>query len=99
MKVIGQIREIYGKEYLPLLEQCAPGFYKNKSAVVEYLRNGEVVAVAAGSANDVITGEKIPGTLATLANAEYAWRSDVAHYVERYGLNLSEDFLESIHLH
>lgn len=99
MKVIGQFREIYGKEYLPLMDQCAAGFYTNISAVVEYLRKGDVVAVAAGSAKDVITGEIIPGALTTLCKEGYAWRSDIAYYVEKYGLRLPEDFLKSINIH
>lgn len=99
MKVIGQIQEIYGKEYLPLMQQCAPGFYQNLKAVVEYLRTGDVVAVAAGKAKDVITGEVIPGRLETITKNGYAWRSDVPYYVEKYGLNLPEEFLNRIGIH
>ena len=99
VKVIGQFQEIYGKEYLPLMDQCEAGFYTDINAVVEYLRKGDVVAVAAGCAKDVITGENIPGVLTTLSKEGYAWRSDIAYYVEKYGLHLPEDFLKSINIH
>lgn len=99
MKVIGQFREIYGKEYEPLLEQCEPGFYKNAKEVADYLRNGDVIAVAAGFATDVISGKRIQGTLTTLSKSGYAWRSDIAYYVEKYGLRLPEEFLLSAGVH
>ena len=99
MKVIGQFCEIYGDEYLPLREQCVPNFYRNVKAGVEYLRSGDTVAVAAGYANDVVTGERIPGKLTILSKDGYAWRSDIAYYVENYGLKLPEDFLGVIGVH
>lgn len=96
MKVIGQFREIYGKEYLPLAEQCAQDFYRDAKAVAKYLRSGDVVAVAAGYSNDVLTGERIPGKLTFLTKDGYAWRSDIAYYVEKYGLKLPKRFLDQI---
>lgn len=96
---IGQFQEIHGSEYPKLAEQCESGYYKDVAAVAQYLRSGESVAESPGILRDVLTGARIPERLSYLTDGKYAWRSDLAYYVEKYNLRLPEDFLNSINIH
>ena len=68
--------------------------YKQKEAVVFYLRNtGEIVCVACGRGTDAITGDPIPGGSKRIINdGEYSWNSDLVYYVEKYNMRLPREF-------
>ena len=51
---------------------------------------------APGRALDVISGEKIDRTLCMYNDGEYAWRSDIIYYVEKYNMRLEEDFVNKV---
>lgn len=97
MKNICEIKEIYrtaaAKSIYELRNEVAP-YQKDK--VLEYLRNGAKGAVSPAIPLDVITGEPIQGTLTTMNDGKYYWRSDLIYYVEKYNLDLPKCFLKDI---
>ena len=97
MKIIGLIKEIYKRDDLPsvkdLIEECE---LEDKAYILRYLQSCPVIAVAPGRVVDAITGGPIKGELKMHSDGEYAWRSDVIYYFERYNLKLDDAFLAKI---
>lgn len=66
--------------------------------LVEYLKAGKTMMVAAGPVRDVLANGII-GTLAILTDGEYAWPSDLAHYIERHHARAPLEFVEHARAH
>lgn len=45
---------------------------------------------------DVVSGDVIYEPLAFSEDGEYAWRSDVVYYFEKYNLTLPEEFIVTV---
>ncbi len=97
MKVIGMVREIYKDDSLPTIKEAYKELEPEKKlAVLAYLKSGKVTAAAPAISRDVLTGEKIGGSLVMQTDGEYAWRSDVAYYFEKYNIDLGYDFIAHV---
>ncbi len=97
MKVIGMVREIYKDDSLPTIKDSFKELpQEKKAAVLAYLKRGKVTAAAPAIPRDVLTGEKISGSLVMQTDGEYAWRSDVAYYFEKYNIDLGETFIAHV---
>lgn len=90
-----EVKEIYGNEKFPsirdLIEETAP---KSKNKILNYMKNGNVVAVAAGRATDIISGEVIDEELFCYSDGKYSWRSDTIYYFEKYNIKLPSEFID-----
>ena len=95
MKVIGQVNEIYGEQYPPLKALIHTDI-PQKDKVLQYMKNAKVAAAAPGIARDILTNDYISGSLKVYSDGEYAWRSDVIYYVEKYDMGLPEEFIDHI---
>ncbi|MDY3972720.1 MAG: hypothetical protein SOZ28_08460 [Clostridia bacterium] len=93
MKQVCNIIELFQDENLTYIKQHTSDTpFEGKERIVKHLRNGKVLACAAGRAKDVLTGESIKGELTFMTDGEFEWRSDIAYYVDKYNLRLSNEF-------
>ncbi|MEU6213447.1 hypothetical protein ABZ891_26540 [Streptomyces sp. NPDC047023] len=62
--------------------------------LVRYLRGGSVIAATTSAVYDFLspTNEFIDG-LRLLTDGEWFWRTDLAHYVERYHVSVDDRFV------
>ena len=68
---------------------------EEKEKVVQYTRS-EVIAAAPANVRDVLNPEvKIPELL-LMSDGKYQWRSDIIYYVEKYDLELPEEFVNYV---
>ncbi len=65
-----------------------------KQALVDYLRAGAGVAMAPGLATDIVDPSAgSAGALGILTDGEWVWPNELAYYVERYDIALSDEFV------
>ncbi|NRA65399.1 MAG: hypothetical protein HRU19_13010 [Pseudobacteriovorax sp.] len=97
-KKLGYFKELpYGTEGNPSIEEAKGKLAKKDiTRVLEYLRNGELEAVAPELAKDYFDDSKIIGPLSQLTDGTWIWMSDLPYYVENYRVELPEDFIESV---
>ncbi|MEV1176802.1 hypothetical protein [Nonomuraea sp. NPDC049784] len=68
-----------------------------EALLVKYLQAGTLFVVSGSGAHDVLIPEaKYIGPLAMLTDGQWFWYSDLAYYVERYHVQLSERFVEHV---
>lgn len=63
--------------------------------IVNYLKAGTLIAIAAGPAYDLMSSTSvlaIPPNIRT--DGRWVWTEDVAYYVERYRMMIPTDFLD-----
>ena len=66
-----------------------------KPRALSYLRAGAVLLAYFTLSEDVLDeGRAVLGPLEIRTDGEWVWRSDLAHYVERYDLGLQPEFVE-----
>lgn len=70
--------------------------HKSKAAILKHLRNGNVHMVTASRFVDVLSGKKTNIELVFMDDGKYAWTSKIPYYVEKYNLQLPEDFVNHI---
>lgn len=67
----------------------------DKNKIVEYLRNGELMIASPGLAIDVLSdSQPIIGELCILTDGKWAWPSDLAYFVEKYSIELNNEFID-----
>lgn len=65
------------------------------ASIATYLRSGTVVLEAEELVRDVLSPEQpVIGQLALLTDGDWTWPSDLAHYVESYGLRPPDRFVD-----
>ena len=75
---------------------CSPLPEEEKAIILQYLKRGKIIAIAAGIAKDMLTGEIIDGNLAYMTDGVFEWRSDIIYYFEKYDIELSRDFISYV---
>ena len=73
--------------------------YKGKTAILEYLLNGNVHMVTASRITDVFTGEKVGTELVYMDDGKFSWSSKLPYYVDKYNLRLPEEFEKHVLKH
>lgn len=98
MIFIGKYNEISpNKGYPSMRDYMSSERYDGQDVIVRYLKRGKVEAVASGGSKpDVFTGEQIKGEWSIQSDGEYAWGSELSHYVDKYNLILPEDFVKHV---
>jgi hypothetical protein len=67
---------------------------ENEEKIVAYLQNGICLGARGCYVEDVLDpSSKAPLFSHTYTDGTYFWRSDLAHYVEKYHLRLPPDFV------
>lgn len=68
-----------------------------KPDIVEFLTHGgEALIVGMAWPRDVFTGAPIPGEVEIRSDGSYEWRAELAYYVDKYNLQLPQDFVDHI---
>jgi len=60
--------------------------------VVRYLRGGKILVASPGLARDIYDRNVVAGTHSLRTDGDYVWPDVLAHYVERYGVELPPNF-------
>jgi hypothetical protein len=67
-----------------------------RESVATYLEGGVLVSAVPGSGNDVLDGEPVALPPSLRSDGHFIWRSDLVHYVRKYGVGLADDFLAHV---
>ncbi|WP_199921216.1 hypothetical protein [Streptomyces globisporus] len=66
---------------------------------MRYLRAGSVIAATGSAVHDFLSpANEFIGGLQLLTDGEWFWRTDLAHYVERYHVPLDDRFVDHVRL-
>ena len=96
MIMIGQIREVYEDDKYPSIKELINKPIKEKEEVIEYMRKSKVIAQASAVGKDLINPNNKTLELSLMTDGDYEWRSDIIYYVEKYDMELPEDFINHI---
>lgn len=94
---VGQYEEFSpGMGYPSIKEHIQSEPHKSKAAILKHLRNGHVHMVTASRIVDILSGEKTNIELVFMNDGKYSWTSKVPYYVDKYNLQLPDDFVEHV---
>ncbi|WP_238881602.1 hypothetical protein [Clostridium sp. YIM B02551] len=96
MIMIGQIREVYGDDKYPSIKELINRPIKDKEKILEYMRKSKVIAQAPAVGMDLINPNNKTLELSLMTDGDYEWRSDVIYYVDKYDMELPEEFINHI---
>lgn len=65
--------------------------------IIQYLKNGNVLAIAAGFVYDVIADDHpVIDSLSMMTDGVYVWGCDFPYYIEKYQLYISTEFVNFV---
>ncbi|MFE3329907.1 hypothetical protein [Streptomyces sp. NPDC059176] len=68
--------------------------------VISYLKSGYPILDVMELTTDVIGGAfRVPGGSSVLTDGQFVWREDLAWYIERYQVDLPQDFIDTAQSH
>ena len=67
-----------------------------KKIVLNYLKRGKVMAVAAGGVYDYVIDDMTGITIHAYTDDEYQWNTNEIYYFEHYDLALVPEFIEKV---
>lgn len=70
--------------------------YENQDLILEYLKNGRIIARLPISSYDITTDAKIHDYKLLITDDKYLWNSELIYYIEKYNLRLPKEFEEKI---
>lgn len=95
MIIVGRIKENNGPDF-PALCSLIGKPMKEKTRVLHYMKTAPVISAAAAAMRDVLTEEFTGRELLVHSDGEYLWRSDATYYVEKYDMELPQEFIQHI---
>lgn len=95
MIIVGRIKENNGPDF-PALRSLIGKPMREKERVVQYLKTAPAIAAAAASMKDVLTNQYTGRELLVHTDGKFLWRSDVTYYVEKYDMELPDEFVKHI---
>ncbi|TQV86653.1 hypothetical protein [Aliikangiella coralliicola] len=98
LKKIGFFSELeLGEDSMLSLENSVGKFTSNIEDTVSYLEAGVAIFVSPGLSVDVLSEDKeIIGTMEIRTDGEWAWPSDLTHYLTKYKVELPQNFIDHI---
>jgi hypothetical protein len=101
LRRVGFFREFYPDDLsLPSMrDQMRNKRIRSEGKIVEYLRGGHLLAAIMEGSMDHFDGASFEGSSgcsSLLTDGSWTWRVDLAHYVERYHVDLPTDFVASL---
>ena len=96
MIYIGEFREEFGEKYKPTKECISDSPIPEKKLVLNYIKRGKIAAASSVRLNDVITGEQISREALYYTDGQYAWRSDLCYYFDKYNFILPQAFIDHV---
>ena len=91
---IGQTREIYKDDKYPSIKDLIYKPIKEKVKIIEYMKQSKIEAVAPAIVTDLINPDIRFTELYFMTDSKYGWRSDVIYYVDKYDMDLPEEFIK-----
>ncbi|WP_160680904.1 hypothetical protein [Clostridium sp. C8-1-8] len=96
MIFIGQTYENYKDNRYPLIKDLINKPIIEKEKIIKYMKECKITAVSPAIVTDLINPEnKIIG-LYSMNDGKYAWNSDLIYYLEKYDMELPEEFIEHV---
>lgn len=95
MIIVGRIKENNGPDF-PALRSLIGKPMREKERVVQYLKTAPAISAAAASMKDVLTNQYTGRELLVHTDGTFLWRSDVTYYVEKYDMELPDEFVKHI---
>lgn len=92
---IGFFKELpYGDESgVSLIDSVSKFSEKEYAETLSYLKSGVPFVVAPGLSRDRLSAKReIIGSLSLLTDGKFVWPSDLAYYLEKYRVELPNDF-------
>jgi hypothetical protein len=98
MKLLGEVREFMKDDKYPSIKEMINRPMENdvKIKVVEYLKTGKELAVSPSLVRDIFNPEIRLPRLSLMGDGEYKWSSRIIYYVEKYDLELPQEFIEHV---
>lgn len=96
MIIIGQTCELDKDSKYPSIKELINKPVKEKEKVIEYMKKCKVVAIAPAIVRDLINPNNKINELCLMTDGKYEWRSDIIYYVEKYDMELPEEFIQHI---
>lgn len=96
MIIIGQTWEFDKDSKYPSIKELINKPIKEKKKVIEYMKKCKVTAVAPAIVRDLINPENKIAELNLMSDGKYEWRSGVIYYVEKYDMELPEEFIQHV---
>lgn len=91
---IGMTREIYKDDKYPSIKDLINKPINEKEKIIEYMKQSKIKAVAPAIITDLINPDIRFAELYFMTDSKYAWRSDVIYYLDKYDMELPEDFIQ-----
>lgn len=80
-------------KYPSMRDSFADRPIENKTQIIEFILNGGELDITSGAiTKDVFTGEPTGILSGIRTDGRYSWGMDLAYYVDRYNLQLPEEF-------
>ncbi len=80
----------------PTKDNISQSVDKNKSKILNYLKNGTVIGAAPGILKDSFTQKQIDGQWLLMTDGIYEWDTKLIYHYETYNLVLPQEFIKSI---
>ncbi len=95
LRSVGRFRELgYGETAPSLVAARGKRAPRNKAEVVRYLRGAKMQAFSPGVERDVFDETKLADSPSIRTDGVYSWPELIGYYVEKYDIELPEDFEE-----
>ena len=91
--IIGLVREICGNDSYPSINDLINKPIMEKKKILEYMKQSKIDSVTAGSFIDLIDN-KTKIYAFSMTDSKYSWSSYVVYYVEKYDIELPEEFVK-----
>ena len=91
---VGLIKELEWSGDYPSIKTLIHKPMKEKEAIVQYLKEGKNIGYAPAIVRDVLNPEIHLPYLAMMSDGKYKWRSDLIYYVEKYDMELPQEFID-----
>lgn len=97
MIVIGRFRENYKDDKYPsIMDFIKDTESTKKDKIVEYFNKSKISSVSTSYVYDEIGKVQTSIPLVMKTDGEYAWRSDLEYYYNKYNIGLPQEFIEKI---
>lgn len=96
MIIIGQTREVYNDDRYPSIEDLINKPMKEKEKILKYMKNCKITSTSPAIITDLINPEIKFAELYCMTDGKYGWRSDVIYYLEKYDMELPEEFIQHV---
>ncbi len=97
MIVIGRFRENYKDDKYPsIMDFIKDTEPSKKDEVIKYFDKSKISSVSTSYVYDEIGKVQTSIPLVMKTDGEYAWRSDLEYYYNKYNIDLPQKFIEKI---